>query len=308
MTATTGGTPLTTERRRLVQSLASTVSVGRRLRDRVFFGLLILSLLIALVTLFALLIDTFLTGQTRLNSDLVQNMPSGRPARAGIQSAIFGSLWVVGLAGAVSLPLGVATAVYLEDFAPKGRWYISLIELNVQNLAGVPSVVFGILGLAFIARGPFSWGFTVGTGAMVLTILVLPTVVVASREAIRAVPPSLRDGALALGATRWQTIWRQVLPSAVPGIATGSILSVSRALGESAPLLLLGALTFVTFNPDGLDSSFTVLPLLIFKYASDAKAEFHVVAAAAIIVLLIMLLTMNTAAILIRNRYQNRRS
>ncbi|HVL92218.1 MAG TPA: phosphate ABC transporter permease PstA [Acidimicrobiales bacterium] len=289
-------------------TLTTSVTFGRRLRDHVFRGLLVLSILVALVTLFALLIDTFLTGRPRLNSDLVRNMPSARPTRAGIQSAIFGSLWVVGLAGSLSLPLGVGTAVYLEEFAPRERWYIRLVELNIQNLAGVPSVVFGILGLAFVARGPFGWGFTVGSAAMVLTILVLPTVIVASREAIRAVPPSLRDGSLALGATHWQTIWRQVLPSAIPGIATGSILSVSRALGESAPLLLLGALTFVTFNPDGLDSSYTVLPLLIFKYASDAKAEFHVVAAAAIIVLLLMLLTMNTAAILIRNHFQKRRA
>ncbi|MGH9154545.1 MAG: phosphate ABC transporter permease PstA [Acidimicrobiales bacterium] len=289
-------------------TLTTSMGIGRRLRDQVFRGLLVLSILVALVTLFALLIDTFLTGQPKLNSNLLRNMPSARPARAGIQSAVFGSLWVVGVAGGVSLPLGVGTAVYLEEFARRDRWYVRLIELNVQNLAGVPSVVFGILGLAFVARGPFGWGFTVGSAAMVLTILVLPTVIVASREAIRAVPPSLRDGALALGATRWQTIWRQVLPSAVPGIATGSILSVSRALGESAPLLLLGALTFVTFNPDGLDSSYTVLPLLIFRYASDAKAEFHVVAAAAIIVLLVMLLAMNTTAILIRNHFQKRRA
>ncbi|MEO6121519.1 MAG: phosphate ABC transporter permease PstA [Acidimicrobiales bacterium] len=289
-------------------TLTASVGVGRRLRDGAFRGALILSILVALVTLFALLIDTFMTGQPKLNSDLLTNMPSARPARAGIQSAVFGSLWVVGLAAGLSLPLGVGTAVYLEEFARRDRWYIRLIELNIQNLAGVPSVVFGILGLAFVARGPFGWGFTVGSAALVLTILVLPTVIVASREAIRAVPPSLRDGSLALGATRWQTIWRQVLPSAVPGIATGSILSVSRALGESAPLLLLGALTFVTFNPDGLDSSYTVLPLLIFRYASDAKSEFHVVAAAAIIVLLVMLLTMNTAAILIRNRFQKRRA
>jgi len=301
-------TPVALDGAAAAPSLTASVGLGRRVRDQLFRSLLVLSILVALVTLFALLIDTFLTGRPRLNANLVENMPSARPARAGIQSAVFGSLWVVGLAGSLSLPLGVGTAVYLEEFAAKDRWYIRLIELNIQNLAGVPSVVFGILGLAFVARGPFGWGFTVGSAAMVLTILVLPTVIVASREAIRAVPPSLRDGALALGATRWQTVWRQVLPSAVPGIATGSILSVSRALGESAPLLLLGALTFVTFNPDGLDSGYTVLPLLIFKYASDAKAEFHVVAAAAIIVLLLMLLTMNTAAILIRNRFQKRRA
>ncbi|MCZ7531781.1 MAG: phosphate ABC transporter permease PstA, partial [Acidimicrobiia bacterium] len=193
------------------------------------------SVAIALVTLAVLVLDVFLEGRPRLNGELVTKMPSSRPARAGIQSAIFGSLWCVGLAAIVSLPLGVGTALYLEEFAPRGRWYVRLVELNIQNLAGVPSVVFGILGLAFIARGPLSWGFTVGTGAMVLTILVLPTVVIASREAIRAVPSSLREGALALGATRWQAVWRQVLPAATPGIATGSILSVSRALGESAP-------------------------------------------------------------------------
>lgn len=290
-----------------VPSLGGKVAPRRRAVDALFRGLLVLSVVVALATLFALLIDTFLQGRPRLNSDLLTRMPSSRPARAGIQSAIFGSLWCVGLAAAVSLPLGVGTAVYLEEFARRDRWYIRLIELNIQNLAGVPSVVFGILGLAFVARGPIGWGFTVGSAAMVLTILVLPIVIIASREAIRAVPPSYRDGSLALGATRWQTIWHQVLPSAVPGIATGSILSVSRALGESAPLLLLGALTFVTFNPDGLDSSYTVLPLLIFRYASDAKSEFHVLAAAAIIVLLVMLLALNTTAILIRNRFQRRR-
>ena len=287
--------------------LGARTSRRRRALDAIFRGLLLLSVAVALVTLFALLIDTFLTGRPRLNGELLSNMPSSRPARAGIQSAIFGSLWCVGITAASSLSLGVGTAIYLEEFAPKGRWYIRLIELNIQNLAGVPSVVFGILGLAFIARGPIGWGFTVGTGAMVLTILVLPIVIIASREALRAVPPSLRDASLALGATQWQTIWRQMLPSAIPGIATGSILAVSRALGESAPLLLLGALTFVTFNPDGLDSGYTVLPLLIFKYASDAKAEFHVVAAAAIVVLLILLLALNTTAILIRNHFQKRR-
>lgn len=280
----------------------------RRVSDVAFKTALLLSVSVALITLFALLIDTFVTGRPRLGWDLLDSMPSSRPARAGIKSAIFGSLWCVGLTAAVSLPLGVGTAVYLEEFARRDRWYIRLIELNIQNLAGVPSVVFGILGLAFIARGPLSWGFTVGTGAMVLTILVLPVVIIASREAIRAVPPSLRDASLALGATRWQTIWRQVLPSAIPGIATGSILSVSRALGESAPLLLLGALTFVTFNPEGLDSGYTVLPLLIFKYASDAKAEFHVVAAAAIIVLLVMLLALNATAVVVRNHFQKHRN
>lgn len=289
-------------------SLADTASARRRAADLVFRIVLFLALAFALVVLVTLLVDVFLEGRPRLNRDLLSNMPSARPARAGIQSAIWGSLWVVGVSAVASLPLGIGTAVFLEEFAPKGRWYVRLIEVNIQNLAGVPSVVYGILGLAFIARGPLGWGFTIGSAAAVLTIMVLPVIIISSREAIRAVPPSLRDGSLSLGATKWQTVWRQVLPAAVPGIATGSILAVSRALGESAPLLLLGALTFVTFNPTGLDSGYTVLPLLIFKYASDAKAEFHVVAAAAIVVLLVMLVALNMTAILIRNRFEKRRA
>jgi phosphate transport system permease protein len=233
-------------------------------------------------------------------------MPSARPRRAGIQSAIFGSLWVVGVTAAISLPLGIGAAIYLEEFARKERWYNRLIELNVQNLAAVPSVVFGILGLAFIKRGPLGLGSTVLTAALVLTMLVLPTVVIVSREAIRAVPDSLRQGSLALGATRWQTVQRQVLPNALPGILTGTILSVSRALGESAPLLMLGALTFITFNPTGLDSSYTVLPIQIFSYISNAKQEFKPLAAAAIIVLLAVLLALNATAIYLRNKYQKR--
>jgi phosphate transport system permease protein len=286
--------------------LESHLSTGRRLRDVVFKFALYAALGVALATLATLLIDTFLKGQPRLNGDLIRNFPSSRPARAGIRSAIFGSFWVVGITALVSLPLGVGAAIYLEEFAHKTRWYNRLIEVNIQNLAAVPSIVYGILGLAFIARGPLSWGFTVRTGAAILTLVVLPTVVISAREAIRAVPPSLRAGSLALGATQWETVWKQVLPAAVPGIATGSILSVSRALGESAPLLLTGALTFITFNPSGVDSEYTVMPLLIFSYAQDAKADFHVIAAAAIIVLLGMLLLLNGTAIYIRNRFQKR--
>jgi phosphate transport system permease protein len=253
-----------------------------------------------------LLLNIIVQGHSRFNMDLINNMPSARPLRAGIQSAIFGSLWVVGITALISLPLGVAAAVYLEEFARKERWYNRLIELNVQNLAAVPSVVFGILGLAFIKRGALSFGSTVFTASLVLAMLVLPTVVIVSREAIRAVPDSLRQGSLALGATQWQTVSKQVLPNAFPGILTGSILSVSRALGESAPLLMLGALTFITFNPDGLDSQYTVLPIQIFSYISNAKSDFEPLAAASIMVLLIMLLVLNSAAILLRNKFQKR--
>lgn len=287
-------------------TLSSKLQPGRRARDVLFKAFLYAALGMALATLLTLLIDTFLEGRSRLSWDLVRNMPSARPARAGIQSAIVGSLWVVGTTAALSLPLGVGAAIYLEEFAHKDRWYNRLIELNIQNLASVPSVVYGILGLAFIARGPLDLGFTVLTAALILTFVVLPTVVIASREALRAVPSSLRDGSLALGATQWQTVYRQVLPAAVPGIATGSILATSRAFGESAPLLLTGALTFVTFNPDGFDSAYTVLPLQIFRYVSDARAEFKPLAAAASIVLLAVLLAMNTIAIVVRHRFEKK--
>lgn len=287
-------------------SLKSVQAPSRTAKDWVFRTFIFAGIGIALGSLATLLFNVILEGHTRFNWDLVSSMPSARPKRAGVQSAIFGSLWVVGVTSLLSLPLGVAAAVYLEEFARKDRWYNRLIELNVQNLAAVPSVVFGILGLAFIKRGTLSLGSTVLTASLVLTMLVLPTVIIVSREAIRAVPDSLRQGSLALGATKLQTVGRQVLPSSIPGILTGSILSVSRALGESAPLLMLGALTFITFNPEGLDSPYTVLPLQIFSYISNAKKDFEPLAAAAIMVLLVMLLVLNSAAILVRNRYRKR--
>lgn len=286
--------------------LSAPVSARRRLVDSLFRLFLLASLGVALGTLFTVIADITTEGWSRLNWDLIKNMPSARPARAGIQSSLFGSLWVVGTTAAISLPLGVAAAIYLEEFAHRDRWYNRLIELNIQNLASVPSVVYGILGLAFIARGPLGLGFTVITAALILTMVVLPTVVIASREALRAVPASLREGSLALGATEWQTVYRQVLPAAVPGIATGSILSTSRALGESAPLLLVGALTFVTFNPEGFTSQYSVLPLQIFRFISEARTEFRPLAGAASVVLLVVLLGLNAAAIFIRNRFEKK--
>lgn len=279
---------------------------ARATKDLVFRLFLFAGIGVALGSLATLLVNIAVEGAPRLNADLVSNMPSARPRKAGIQSAIWGSLWVVGTTAAISLPLGVGTAIYLEEFARREKWWNRLIELNVQNLAAVPSVVFGILGLAFIKRGPLGLGSTVLTAALVLTMLVLPTVVIVSREAIRAVPDSLRQGSLALGSTKWQTVQNQVLPNAFPGILTGTILSVSRALGESAPLLMLGALTFITFNPTGFDSQYTVLPIQIFSYISNAKQEFRPLAAAAIIVLLGVLLALNAAAIVLRNKYQKR--
>lgn len=274
----------------------------RKFRDRFFLGALWFATLIAVLTLIIVVMTSFMDGKSRLNLDLIRNFPSPFPEDAGIQSAIFGSLWVVVTSGVVSLFLAVGSAIYLEEFAnPKSKIH-RLISLNIQTLAGVPSIVFGILGLAFVVRGPLSWGFSVGSASAVLTMMVLPVMIVATREALRAVPSSLRDGAYALGATKWQTVSRQILSAATPGIATGSILGVSRALGESAPLILLGALAYVSSNPTGFDSDYTVLPLAIFKYATEAQLEFRAVGAAAIIVLLALLVTLNMIAILIRDR------
>jgi phosphate transport system permease protein len=204
----------------------------------------------------------------------------------------------------MAIPVGVATALYLEEYANKERWYNRFLEVNIQNLAAVPSIVYGILGLAFLVRG-LGLGRVLLAGAMILTLLVLPTIIIASREAIRAVPSSIRDGGLALGATKWQVIWRQILPAAIPGIATGSILGVSRAIGETAPLLLIGAVTYISFDPTIL-GPFTALPIQIYQWVRLPQAEFRELAAAAIIVLLVLLLTLNAFAIWIRNRYQKR--
>jgi phosphate transport system permease protein len=277
-----------------------------RIQGRLFQFAMFFSLAIGIVSLVTLLVQVFVKGSSRLNADLINNMPSSNPDTAGIQSALFGTLWVMGVVAVTCIPIGVGAAVYLEEYANKERWYNRLIELNIQNLAAVPSIVYGILGLAFLVRGFADLGFTVLAGGLTLSLLVLPIVIISAREAIRAVPDSIRQGSLALGATQWQTIRRQVLPAAIPGIATGTILALSRAIGEAAPLVLLGALTFITFNPEGLDSSFTVLPIQIFNWISRPQEEFKVVAAAAIIVLLLILIAMNAAAIYLRNRYQRK--
>jgi phosphate transport system permease protein len=185
-------------------------------------------------------------------------------------------------------------------------WINRVIEVNIQNLAAVPSIVYGILGLAFIARGPLGLGFTVLTAALTLSLLVLPIVIISTREAIRAVPNSIRAGSLALGATKWQTVRRQVLPAAIPGIATGSILALSRAIGEAAPLLMIGAAGFIAFNPDSVNSRYTVLPIQIYKWVREPQPEFTTLAWAAVIILLLILLLMNSIAIVLRNRYQKR--
>ncbi len=269
-----------------------------------FRGAVTGSVVVGLAVLVALILQSLIKGWPRLNWDLIASFPSSFPDRAGIQSAIFGTFWMVGIVLVVAIPIGVGAAIYMEEFADTEAWYNRLIDVIIQNLAAVPSIVYGILGLAFLSRGLLNLGPVVLTAGLTLSFLVLPVVIIASREAIRAVPSSILDGALALGATRWQGVSRQVLPASIPGIATGSILAVSRAIGEAAPLLLLGALQFITFNPTGLNSSFTALPIQIFNWISRPQEGFHIAAAAAIIVLLCITLLMNAVAIWLRNRFQ----
>jgi len=280
-------------------------ATGEPLRERAFKWMLWFCMAVGLVTLVVLLVYVFIRGWGALDTRLVTNMPSSvLPATAGAQSAITGTLWLMVFTAIWAMPTGILAAIYLEEYGDPTRWYNRAIEINILNLAAVPSIVFGILGLAFISRG-LGFGPTILTGSITLALLVLPIVVIASREAIRAVPQSIRAGSLALGATRWQTVYRQVLPAAIPGIATGAILALSRAIGEAAPLLMLGV-SFVRFNPDGLMSTFTALPVQIYNWTTEARPEYTELAAAASVVLLVLLLAMNSVAIYIRNKTQRR--
>jgi len=275
--------------------------------DRAFRGLMYGAIAIAFIGLAAIIYDFAHDGVPVVSWDFVTSFPSRViPERAGIESAIIGTIYLMILCAVFVVPLGVMTAVYLEEYADQDRWYNRLIEVNIQNLAAVPSVVYGILGLAFIVRGPLGLGPVLLAGAITLSLLVLPVVIIVAREAIRAVPPSIREGSLALGATQWQTIWKQVLPGSIAGIATGVILALSRAIGETAPLLVIGAGSSLRFNPDGLDSSFTALPVQIFTWTQDANQEFVLRAAGAIVVLMVLLLAMNSVAIWLRNRYEQK--
>jgi len=251
-----------------------------------------------------LLVDVGRDGLRWVSWDFLTRYPSRIPERAGIRSAILGSLWMMTLTAAISFPLGVGAAIYLEEYAPRS-WITRLLQTNISNLAGVPSIVYGILGLAIFVRS-FGLGRSVLAGAATLALLVLPVVIIAAQEALKAVPRSLREASYGVGATKWQTIRYQVLPVALPGILTGTILSLSRAIGETAPLIMIGALTFIAFSPTSPMDPFTVLPIQIFNWAAKPQAEFHELAAAAIIVLLVVLLVMNAGAIVLRNKFQKR--
>jgi phosphate transport system permease protein len=282
---------------------------SRRVKDLAFRLTLLSCLGISILLLAVLLYDVVKDGAGTLDFHFINSFTSISADKAGAQAAIWGTIWLMGICAVFIVPVGVATAIYLEEYADNDRWYNRLIEVNIQNLAAVPSVVYGILGLAFLVRGPLSLGNTVLAGGLTLGLLVLPVVIISGREAIRAVPSSIREGSMALGATQWQTIWRQVLPASIPGVATGVILALSRAIGETAPLIVVGAATVIAFNPDGLNSQFTALPIQIFDWinrASNDVNNYKPLAAAAILLLMIMLLAMNSIAIWLRNRYEQK--
>jgi phosphate transport system permease protein len=276
------------------------------LRPLLFYVTLWFSLIFGLMFLATLLFDIISTGATRLDLRLFTEFPSSSPERAGARPAILGSIWVIGTTALITVPLGVASAIHLEEFANKKSKINRFVEINVQNLAAVPSVVYGLLALAFLSAIGVGDKNIVIAGAFALSLLILPVVIISTREALRAVPVEIRMGSLALGATPLQTTLRSTLPAAIPGIATGSILALSRALGEAAPLLLLGALVFVSFDPNGFLSGYTTMPIQIFNWTGRPQEEFHVLAAATSVVLMGLLLMMNGLAIFIRNKFQKR--
>jgi phosphate transport system permease protein len=279
-------------------------SVRRRQLDVLFQVLALMVLCLALAALAALIVDVWMDGEGRLSWRFLTSFPSRRAEQAGIWHALTGSVFVIVVTAVLSVPVGIGAAVYLEEYGSRSVW-ARLIEINITNLAAVPSIIYGLLGLGLFVR-TLGFGRSVLAGGATLALLVLPVVILSTREALRAVPMSLREGSYALGATKWQTIWYQVLPVAFPGVLTGLILALSRAIGETAPLITIGAVTFVTFAPDSIWATFTVLPIQIFNWVSRPQVEFQENAAAGIIVLLVLLLTMNATAIWLRNRFQRR--
>ena len=278
----------------------------RRALDVGFRVLALATLCLALAALATLIYSVLSDGAGRLSWEFLTSFPSRRASAAGIYPALVGSIFIIVLTGTLALPVGVAAAIYLEEYGTHSR-IARLIEINISNLAAVPSIIYGLLGLGLFVR-MLSMGQSVLAGASTLALLVLPVVILSTREALRAVPGSLREGSYALGATKWQTIWYQVLPVALPGILTGLILALSRAIGETAPLITIGALTYVPFLPDSIWSPFTVLPIQTFNWVSRPQTAFLENAAAAIIVLLALLLSLNASAIWLRDRFQRRRA
>ncbi len=276
--------------------------------DRVFAALVFVATVIGLVVLAMLLVDVARDGVPWLSWSFITSFPSSFPENAGIYPALLGSLWLLGLTALISVPLGIGAAVYLEEYATD-TWLNRLVEVNISNLAGVPSIIYGLLGLGIFVNllRPITGGPSIISGALTLSLLILPVIIIATREALRAIPDSVREGGFALGATRWEVIRSHLLPMALPGALTGTILALSRAIGETAPLIVVGAATYLTFAPDGPLSRYSALPIQIYYWVSQPQPEFQVgLAAAGIVVLMAVLILTNSFAIWLRNRYQRR--
>ena len=277
----------------------------RLLLNKIFELVFLSTIIISMSALLILVFDVMQKGLGSLDLDFIISMPSSRPAKSGILPALLGTLWVILLTALISIPVGIGTAIYLEEYANKRSWFFKLMNINIGNLAGVPSIVYGILGLTVFVQ-LLKIGPTILAGALTLSLLILPVIIVASVEAIKAVPSSVKEGSYALGVSRWRTITGVILPMATPGIMTGSILALSRAMGEAAPLIMVGAVGFVTFLPDSILDRYTLLPMLIYNWTSRPQDAFAQIAAAGIIVMLILLLLTNLTAIILRNKTQNR--
>lgn len=278
--------------------------LNKRFKDKIFQFLGIFSLFLALIVLFVLIVDILIDGLPRLSWQFITSLPSRRPANAGILTAWAGTVWIMVFTTIIAFPLGVSAGIYLQEYA-KNNWISRFLELNIANLAGVPSIIYGLLGLEIFVRG-MNLGASVLAGSLTLSLLILPIIIVATREALRAVPYSIREASYAMGASKWQTTYFQTLPAAFGGILTGVILALSRAIGETAPLIVIGALTYVPFVPSGPNDSFTVLPIQIFNWVSRPQAGFFTNAAAAIIVLLALTFLLNGIAIYLRNKWQKK--
>ena len=284
-----------------------TSTSGRHALDWLFLVLVFVATMIGLVVLAVLLVDIAVDGVPRLSGKFITSFPSVIPENSGIYPALLGSIWLVALTALISVPLGIGAAVYLEEYAAD-TWLTRFIEVNISNLAGVPSIIYGLLGLGiFVNLLPsVTSGESILSGALTLSLLILPIIIIATREALRTIPNAVREGGYALGATRWEVIRSHLLPMALPGALTGTILALSRAIGEAAPLIVVGAATYITFAPTGPLSNYSALPIQIFSWISQPQPGFQTAAAAGIVVLMIVLLLTNSVAVMLRNKYQKR--
>ncbi|MCM8711558.1 phosphate ABC transporter permease PstA [Clostridium sp. SYSU_GA19001] len=276
----------------------------RKVKNNIFKGIFILCTLVGVIFLILLISDMLSKGLKNLDWDFLTSFPSRKAEKSGILPAMTGSLWLIILTTIISLPVGVGTAIYLEEYAKENKLN-KFIQINISNLAGVPSIIYGLLGLSVFVKS-LGFGPSILSGALTLSLLILPVIITSTQEAVKSVPDALRQGSLALGVTKWQTITGVVLPYAMPGILTGSILAVSRALGEAAPLLVVGAAVYISFLPTNIMSSFSALPIQIYNWTARPQEEFQQIAASGILVLMVVLLSANAIAILLRNKYQKR--